>query len=205
MIVLAMPPESFIIDANKVLARFGDWPHFHEWESSLSTWIARVWYVDRTGTPDLSTLPFFAGVRGQHLMTDRMTLSDIQAMALKALAVSDDAILEAVSRLLVSWNLEAAAEDYLAATGCICHFRPHLAEQLLETPVECLFQLGAETPEQVVAIVDFWLNTEPYSLHREATAEARQWLTQTFPTLTRLIDRLLIVTRQRFVERFGKE
>jgi Immunity protein 50 len=27
-----MPPESFIIDAAKVLARFGKWPHFHDME-----------------------------------------------------------------------------------------------------------------------------------------------------------------------------
>ncbi len=27
-----MKPESFIIDAEKVLARFGEWPHFHDME-----------------------------------------------------------------------------------------------------------------------------------------------------------------------------
>jgi hypothetical protein len=27
-----MPPESFIINADKVLARFGEWPHFHDME-----------------------------------------------------------------------------------------------------------------------------------------------------------------------------
>jgi len=43
-------------------------------------------------------------------MTDRTTLSDIHAMAAQSLSVSDKAIIEAVSSLLVSWNLEAAAE-----------------------------------------------------------------------------------------------
>lgn len=27
-----MPPESLIIDAEKVVARFGEWPHFHDME-----------------------------------------------------------------------------------------------------------------------------------------------------------------------------
>ncbi len=27
-----MPPESFVIDADKVLARLGQWPHFHDME-----------------------------------------------------------------------------------------------------------------------------------------------------------------------------
>ena len=27
-----MPPESFIIDAEKVIKRFGEWPHFHDME-----------------------------------------------------------------------------------------------------------------------------------------------------------------------------
>jgi hypothetical protein len=27
-----MPPESIILDADKVVARFGEWPHFHDME-----------------------------------------------------------------------------------------------------------------------------------------------------------------------------
>jgi len=126
-------------------------------------------------------------------------------MAAQSLSVSDKAIIEAVSSLLVSWNLEAAAEEYLAATGYICQFRPHLAERLLETPLECLFQLGAETHEQVLTFVNFWLNDERCLLHREAKPEARQWLTQTLPTLAPIIDQLLKDIHRRSVERFGEK
>ena len=58
---------------------------------------------------------------------------------------------------------------------------------------------------EVLALVNFYLNDDTRLPHREATPEARQWLTQAFPTLTTVIEGLLKDIHRRAVERFSEE
>lgn len=117
----------------------------------------------------------------------------IPAADVKRLAVAgdDDAVADAFDHLLTSWNLEAAATNYLAVVGFVCHHRPHLAGRLLRLPIECMVQLGVERPEQVFRFVRLDLDRALPHFTEDAGPEGLAWLAAELPQLGGLIGELL--------------
>jgi hypothetical protein len=84
-----------------------------------------------------------------------LTLAELFERIDEAVARQDDSlILDVYLRFLPTFNAMEGAGFYLGAAGYICHHRPHLAEQVLGRPVACLFALGVDTVERVLACVD---------------------------------------------------
>lgn len=112
----------------------------------------------------------------------------------KQLVVSganDDAVVDAYNHLLTSGNVAAAATNYLAVAGFVCHHRPHLAERLLWLPIDCMVQLGIERPEQVLGFVRFDLDQPHLHFIEDAGPEGLEWLADDLPRLGELVEELL--------------
>lgn len=118
----------------------------------------------------------------------------VPAADVKRLATAgadDAAVADAFDHLLTSWNLEAAARNYLAVAGFVCHHRPHLAGRLLGPPIDCLVQLGVERPEQVFGFVQDTLERGLPHVTEDAGPEGLGWLAAELPRLGGLVAELL--------------
>ena len=115
------------------------------------------------------------------------------------LSGADDAtVADAFDHLLTSWNLEAAATDYLAVAGFVCHHRPHLAGRLLRLPIDCMVQLGIERPEQAFGFVRFDLDRALPYFADDAGPEGLAWLAAELPRLSGLVAELLADGMRRY-------
>lgn len=65
----------------------------------------------------------------------------------------DEAVVNCFAHLLQSYNLDAAAAGFLGAAGRVCSQRPHLADRVLQIPLDCLVQLGIESDQGVLEYV----------------------------------------------------
>ena len=99
--------------------------------------------------------------------------ADVKRLVLSG---ADDAVVaDAFDHLLTSWNLEAAATNYLAVAGFVCNHRPHLTAWLLRLPIDCLVQLGAASPEQIASAVSYQdrLREEERATRAQADRQAK--------------------------------
>lgn len=125
----------------------------------------------------------------------------IPAADVKRLALSgadDAAVADAFDHLLTSLNLEAAARNYLAVAGFVCHYRPHLAGRLLRRPIDCLVQLGVERPEQAFGFVQDALDRGLPHVTEDAGPEGLGWLAAELPQLGGLVGELLADGMRRY-------
>lgn len=122
--------------------------------------------------------------------------ADVKRLALAG--ADDTAVVDAYDHLLTSLNLEAAARNYLAVAGFVCHSRPHLAGRLLRLPIDCLVQLGGERPEQVFGFVRDTLERRLPHVTEDAGPEGLGWLADELPQLGGLVGELLADGMRRY-------
>ena len=101
----------------------------------------------------------------------------------------DEAVCDAYSRLLTSLNGPTATVHRMGAVGFICARRPHLAERVLEIPVDGYYSHGNSRPDGIVR--NGVAKAEEGWVRGVAGPDGAQWLREELPKLEGLIGRLL--------------
>lgn len=73
-------------------------------------------------------------------------------------SVTDEELIDVATNLNIMTNAEYAAYLLVSAIAPICGYRPHLTESLLYEPILPLIYAGIETPEGVIAWLQYYLN-----------------------------------------------
>jgi hypothetical protein len=110
----------------------------------------------------------------------------------------DYAVVDCFTRLLQSWNLDAAAAGFIGAAARVCHNRPRLASAVLQIPIDCLMQIGIASAEDFLRWVQFQLDRESSPMIEDAGPEGLCWLQTELPKHMELLQQLIAAAKHRF-------
>ena len=121
-----------------------------------------------------------------------------QLQRLRDMGGDDEAVVDCFSRLLQSYKLDAAAAGFLGAAGRACSQRPHLANRVLQLPLDCLVQLGIESGAGVLAYVKAELDRRTGHFVEDAGTDGLRWLETELPKHQPVLQQLLADNLRRF-------